>query len=320
MTHLSSKSSQCSLILLMAIHLGCQNGPLAPKLDDPIVTADVFGQIAPTSANIIAYVRSDGGSTVTERGVCFSTTEYPTKRNECIESGSGLGEFTVTLTGLTTGTAYFARAFATNKAGTRYSSHAIFKTTGVTDIDGNVYPSIKIGQQVWMSANLKTSRYRDGSVIQHMPDSESWSGLHTTGAWSNYNNLDDNDNIYGKLYNGYAIIDQRRLCPVGWDVPTRDEWIALFDFLGSDHGDKLRSTHGWNNNANGSNSSGFNGLPGGARYALGSFQNQGDIGHFWTSTRSSNNPSYAELNRFSSNAHTSGENIKHGASVRCIMD
>jgi len=303
----------------MASIVGCQSGPLAPELDVPIVTADVFGQIAPTSATIIASVRSDGGSAVTERGLCFSTTEYPTKRNECIESGSGLGEFSVTLTGLSTGTAYFARAYATNKAGTRYSSHAIFKTTGVTDIDGNVYPSIKIGQQVWMSANLKTSRYRDGSPIQHMPDTESWSGLHIIGAWSNYDNLAENDSLFGKLYNGYAIHDQRRLCPTGWHIPTRDEWIVLFEFLGVDHGDKMKSTFGWNNNTNGTNSSGFNGLPSGFRYALGSFHSMGEVGHFWTSTRSSNNPSYAELNMLSS-ANITGTPMRHGASVRCLMD
>jgi hypothetical protein len=98
-------------------------------------------------------------------------------------------------------------------------------TVTVTDIDGNIYNTVRIGDQVWMSENLKTSRYRNGGSITNVTDNTAWSNSNT-GAWSYYNNQDANNAIYGKLYNWYTTLGDT-LCPTGWGVPTNDKWITL---------------------------------------------------------------------------------------------
>ena len=89
----------------------------------------------------------------------------------------------------------------------------------VTDIDGNVYHTVKIGKQVWMAENLKTTRYQNGDSITLVADSTFWGRLRQ-GAYCNYNNDEKNSIIYGRLYNYYAVEDYRNVCPEGWEVPA----------------------------------------------------------------------------------------------------
>lgn len=316
------KSFTFRFILLPFIFLlvvsGCKDSPSAPQVDPPVITTETVGNMTPSTAILTGTVQSDGGSSVVDRGVCYAMTTKPTKKNDCASSGVGLGEFTVTLTGLKTGTTYHVRAYATNGSTTGYSAEVSFTTTGVTDIDGNVYPTVLNGNRNWMAANLKTTRYRDGSLIEHMSDDAEWSGLHTTGAWANYDNDSDNDGIYGKLYNWYAVFDNRGLCPVGWSVPTKEDWETLSTLVGIDPGFKMKSTEGWNENGNGSNSSGFNGLPGGYRSPTGSFHHAGIIGRFWSSTQIGINPIFWELQSFGRGLYSSPEHLRNGKSIRCI--
>jgi len=163
----------------------------------------------------------------------------------------------------------------------------------VTDIDGNVYPTVTIGDQVWMAENLKTTHYNDGTPIPNVTDPDEWKNL-ITGAYCLYDNDTTKKEIYGALYNWYAV-ETNKLCPTGWHVPTRDEWLVLIDYLGGSGiaGGKLKSTGTlWvepNNCA--TNEVGFNALPGGYRgggfaYPTGFF----DIGTravFWSSTSGS---------------------------------
>jgi uncharacterized protein (TIGR02145 family) len=193
-------------------------------------------------------------------------------------------------------------------------------TPNVTDIDGNVYPTVQIGTQVWMAANLRTTRYRNGTSIPNVTNETTWSGL-TTGAWSNYDNNTANDAIYGKLYNWYAAVNTAGLCPTGWHVPTDAEWTTLSNFLATDVGFKMKSTSGWADNGNGSNASGFNGLPGGGRYSVGVFYNLGNYAGFMSSSESNSGivwtrlllKDFRDLNRV-------GNEKKAGFSVRCVRD
>jgi len=148
------------------------------------------------------------------------------------------------------------------------------ETGAVTDIEGNVYLTIKIGDQLWMAENLKVSRYRNGDNIPNVPDTSEWVNL-TTGAWVYYNNDSSNDETYGKLYNWYAVDDNRGLCPTGWHVPSEEEWTTLTIFLiGRNVGGTMKSTTGWNSpNTGATNESGFSGLPGGNRNSDGDFNN-----------------------------------------------
>ena len=102
----------------------------------------------------------------------------------------------------------------------------------ITDIDGNVYRTIRIGDQEWMSENLKTTRYNDGQPIPNITDNSQWVNLTTPGyCW--YNNNLSNKEIYGGLYNWYAV-SAGNLAPEGWHVPSEAEWVSLIQFLGGE--------------------------------------------------------------------------------------
>ncbi|SVD28603.1 uncharacterized protein METZ01_LOCUS381457, partial [marine metagenome] len=109
----------------------------------------------------------------------------------------------------------------------------------VTDIDGNVYETVEVGEQVWMKENLKVTHYRNGDEIPTGYSNDDWTNL-TTGAYAVYNDDSLNADIYGNLYNGYAVEDERGLCPEGWHVPTDQEYTELTDYLGFGAGGKMK--------------------------------------------------------------------------------
>jgi len=169
------------------------------------------------------------------------------------------------------------------------------------DVDGNTYPVVSIGNQCWMAANLKTTRYRDGAEIPNVTVDSDWVQL-TSGAWCNYENNPVNDTTYGKLYNWYAASNPN-ICPLGWHVPTDAEWQQLEEALGmpaeelttlgsrgssQNVGGKMKSSLLWNSpNAGANNESGFSGLPGGALYdysTYGLFSGLGSFGNWWSTT------------------------------------
>jgi uncharacterized protein (TIGR02145 family) len=190
----------------------------------------------------------------------------------------------------------------------------------VEDIDGNVYSTVKIGTQTWLASNLRVSKYRNGSAISNITSSEAWSDL-TTGAWSHYNNQVSNEVKYGKLYNWYAVNDSRGLCPIGWRVPSVADWTTLLEYLSTDAGFKLKSSSGWDGIGNGSNSSGFNALPGGARAWFGGFENSGSFAGFWTSTNADASGAFNRMLYGGLRGISSG-NVpkKSGYSVRCVFE
>lgn len=137
------------------------------------------------------------------------------------------------------------------------------------DIDGNQYKVVRIGDQVWMAENLRTSRFRNGDKLANIKSDDKWSRS-KKGAWSWYKNDPSNDTLYGKLYNLYSVNDQRGICPEGSHIPSKEEWNTLIDYLKFKHGTKsysklLKSKQGWHQKLNGNNNSGFSSLPGGFR-------------------------------------------------------
>ncbi|MBT5269507.1 MAG: hypothetical protein HOL70_08685, partial [Candidatus Marinimicrobia bacterium] len=102
----------------------------------------------------------------------------------------------------------------------------------VTDIDGNVYETVKIGDQIWMAENLKVTHYRDGSAITQVTDNTAWSNLSTEAYCIYDNNASNEVDTYGALYNWYAVSDGRNIAPEGWHVPTDAEWKELEMYLG----------------------------------------------------------------------------------------
>ncbi len=216
---------------------------------------------------------------------------------------------------------------------TNQVSVSITSTGNVTDIDGNVYQTIIIGNQWWMTENLKVTRYRNGDAIPNITDDSAWSGL-TTGAYCNYNNDTNIVATYGRLYNWYAVDDSRNIAPEGWHVPTDDEWKELEMYLGmsqsqanitswrgTNEGDKLKTTSGWQSSGHGTNSSGFSALPGGARGAsIGTFSHTYGWANFWSSTGSGSNAWTRSLAYHYSRVGRHENNKRSGYSVRCIRD
>lgn len=169
----------------------------------------------------------------------------------------------------------------------------------ITDIDGNVYRTVKIGNQCWMAENLKVTRYRNGDAIPNITGSIDWFLL-VTVAYCNYNNNEDNATIYGRLYNWFAVDDSRNIAPAGWHVPSDEEWKQLEMYLGMsqsnantegnrgvDEGGKLKesgTTHWRSPNTGATNESGFTALPGGNRSYGGSYANMSNYTAYWSSS------------------------------------
>ena len=205
-------------------------------------------------------------------------------------------------------------------AGVLQACLEIFGT--VADIDGNIYPTVLIGNQWWMAENLRSSTYANGESIPNVSDSTSWAQL-TSGAWCNFNNSEANDADFGKMYNWHTVADPRSVCPTDWHVPTVAEWTTLVDYLGGQPvaGEKMKTTTVWQNVVtNGTNESGFSALPGGSRNGYsGTFYSIGYYGYWWSSTEGNLNTArvYHLLNI--SNNIFSGHNAKkEGYSIRCI--
>ena len=295
------------------------------------------GSITSSSAVSGGNITNNGGSTVTERGVCWYTTPNPTTANNKIASGSGVGNFTVNINGLSESTVYYVRAYAVNSAGTAYGNELSFTTTaggggvvtnpgaGVT-FNGYTYASIVLGNgQEWMAENLRTTTYANGDPIPNVTDDNQWYNL-TTGAWSYYNNDSQYENPYGKLYNWYTVDDPRNVCPTGWHVPTDAEWTVLSDYLGGEPvaGGKMKSTgtQYWSSpNTDATNESGFSGLPGGYRYNDGPFYYIGFYGYWWSSTESSTYDAWLRHLRYlNGDVYRLYPNKKDGFSVRCLRD
>jgi len=214
-------------------------------------------------------------------------------------------------------------------------------TPTVTDIDGNIYNTVQIGNQCWTQSNLKVSKYRNGDNIPTGLSNSAWENT-TSGAYAIYDNNDPvNDGLYGKLYNWYTVNDSRGLCPTGWHVPSDGEWNVLVKYLdpsadtvcgncwqSSIAGGALKSTAmqptpgGWASPDTGAtNSSGFTALPGGLRYNDGGFYNVASYGYWWSSSVSSGSNAWnRDLYYTSSNIGRLIYGRANGFSVRCLKD
>ena len=319
----------------------------------PSVTTTAVSNITGTSATVGGNVNSDGGETVFDRGICYSTVSTPTVSDNCIHIGQDTGSFSDVLTGLLPETTYYVRAFAINSIGVGYGSEVSFTTTNtvsfvcgtstLTDIDGNVYNTVQIGSQCWMKENLRTTQYADGTPISH------GGTFSTTVAYWYYPNADaSNKTTYGLLYNWKAVMRDassssanpsgvQGVCPTGWHVPSDAEWKQMEMAVGMSQNDadstgwrgdiaaKLSGNTGWTSSTNANaagnlsapdrNISGFSALPAGS---LGYF---GEDAYFWATTESSSD--YARLRYLTySNAgvHRGIGTMDSRRSVRCLRD
>jgi len=199
-------------------------------------------------------------------------------------------------------------------------------TGTVTDIDGNVYQTIKIGNQWWMAQDLRVTHYRNGDPIPNVTGNYTWTTL-STGAYCYYNNNSDYADYYGALYNWYAVKDSRNIAPAGWHVSTDAEWQTLVDYLGgwTIAGGELKDTGEtyWNSpNQGANNSTGFTARGGGFRINTnGLFYEMGQDCHIW-STKENNEESawYRCLGYSTPEVHRNYSDKRRGFTVRCVKD
>jgi uncharacterized protein (TIGR02145 family) len=180
---------------------------------------------------------------------------------------------------------------------------------------------VTIGTQVWTTKNLDVSTFRNGDPIPEAKTMEEWekAGKNKQPAWCYYDNDSSNGAKYGKLYNWYAVNDPRGLAPNGYHIPTDAEWTILEEYLGKDAGEKMKSTSGWK--YNGTNSSGFSGLPGGYRNFNGSFYDVGKNGYWWSSTENVTINAWFRALYYDDGVVNRNYHLKDlGLSVRCLRD
>lgn len=307
----------------------------------PQITTNTVTDIQQTTATCGGNITYPGGDAVTSKGVCWSTTQFPTIYDNITDDGLGTGSFTSYLTGLLPSTQYFVRAYAINSEGIAYGNQQTFTTSGgpvygtVTDSEGNTYQTIVIGNQEWMAENLNI-----GTMINGVNDQTD------NGVIEKYCYDDDpaNCEIYGGLYQWnemmqYTTIESTQgVCPVGWHLPSDEDFKELEMFLGMTQSEA--DAFNWRGTNQGSKlagnfelwydgpleydsefqTSGFFALPGGLRaYNSGYFQNTSATG-FWTSKGVGE---YA-INRVIGYDLTQVYRIyyllDYGCSVRCVKD
>ena len=309
----------------------------------PLLTTSVISAITTNSAISGGNVTSDGGSVITERGICYNTSPNPNITNSKVTASGTLGNFTCDLTGLTNNITYYVRAYASNSAGTSYGNELICKTytATMTDIDNNIYNTVTIGNQIWMVENLKVKHYSDGATLFNGASAGDLKDDNTSKYYFAPENNELNVPIYGLLYTKAAIlkgIDQSEtgpisiqgICPTGWHVPSDLEWKQLEIFIGlsqnqadsfgergTNEGGKLKesgTSHWISPNTEANNAFSFNCLPAGARFVDGNYSNIRNDAYFWTCTY------YRILHNNSGLIGRYGHYQGTGMSVRCVKD
>ncbi len=318
----------------------------------PTVTTNSVTNITANSAFCGGNVTAQGTYSVTDRGVCWSTSQNPTIVNNHITCGFGSGSFACNITGLSHNTTYYVRAYATNSAGTSYGTQKSFTTTvapcgtsTVTDYDNNTYNTVQIGNQCWMKENLKTTHYADGTPISL------GSSTSTSTAYRYYpDNNSLNVSTYGYLYNWKAVMRNsssspanpsgvQGICPNGWHVPSDAEWTRLTDYVSSQSeyvcgsnssyiAKALASSTGWSsssntcavgNNPSANNATGFSAVPAGGYD--GYYYYFGSYADFWSATQyDSNNAFFRPLFYGSADVNRRNGDKYFELSVRCLRD
>lgn len=372
------RHSKLLVFISVTVFISCNQipDPISPQdsILIPIVITSEVKYVTQYTATCGGVVTSGGGSDGIVYGVCWSTNPHPTFLDNTTDvnfkdSLTSPVDFTFPIKGLAGSTAYYVRAFAqnvkkfTNGDGyyrigeTGYGNEFKFTThvatPTVTDADGNVYHTIQIGTQLWMLENLKTTKYNDGTDIPTVKGTymNEFFDLLSPGYCDYFYNKPNKNlkNTFGVLYNGYAVATGK-LAPIGWHVPSIDDWIRLSDYLGGDSvsGGKLKSAStsslanhldfmylgNWMPpNTGATNSSGFSALPGGYYdevilndgFTIFGFRSIGFVGHWWSSTEDMSNTLYSiALEYMDASTYSTYTKPTHskrfGFSVRCVRD
>jgi uncharacterized protein (TIGR02145 family) len=300
---------------------------------DSNVTLPVVSTIAPkyfssTLATLGCSVKSDGGAGIL-CGIYLGIEPNSETTGVKLQIGSDTGTFIGQITNLLPNKQYYFKAYATNSKGEALGDEVDFTTPAtVTDYENHIYNTVKIGNQIWMAENLRTTHYLNGELIPTTNPSSLniTSEISPKYQWS-YSGDDANSSVYGKLYTYYTVTDSRKVCPAGWHLPSDTEWTTLLTTLGGYQvaGSRLKehgNTH-WLSpyNTDATNESCYTALPGGYRDLTGTFYLLQNDAYWWSSTESEAAKAWGRtLNTSSTEAGRTGVNKSWGLSVRCVKD
>lgn len=318
------------IIAMLISFIGCEKDD--EKIVEPTMpSAEVF-----SLGSNAATIKSDlieSKSPILSAGLCWGTNPNPTIANANVFAFLSDSAMYCRVEDLSPNSTYYGKLYAFNSDGVWYGDEFSFTTNPtVVDIDGNVYNTVKIGNQVWMVENLKTTRFNDGADIPYI--NSDWSNLETSG-YCFYDFSVDNKALYGALYN-WPAVNSSKLCPNGWHIPSDSEWNTLINYLGGESyaGSFIKHSGltSWTSSSSTSNNfSGFTALPSGSSSSvIGYFIGKGSEAFWWTSTVDFNlNPEHG-YNIYRATTNGSPSIIRNGflssagsgifLSVRCIKN
>jgi uncharacterized protein (TIGR02145 family) len=276
--------------------------------------------ITKTSAVLKGVIRSFGQAPLDSFGVCWSTHPDPTKEDhvQLVSLVNGVFNFNTTISGLEPNTLYYIRSFTTTDYGTVYATtNTLLKTYygTVTDYDGNTYYTVKIGEMEWMAENLNVTRFNDGTPLQYASSSSSWYGT-SQAAYSE----NSTESIYGNFYNWYCAYNSKNIAPVGWHVPTKNDWELFYSLTGggsNSNAVKIQGNEYWYTPNSATNESGFSAIGTGYRYTTGNYTSQLSVAYFWA------DDFYYACMQIASGSYMSLGSVGsplNGLNIRCVKD
>lgn len=228
----------CLFSTLLFFLISCDKN----EIDIPEITMNEITDITPYSAKSkVSIKHTSSDENLVAKGICWNTVENPKIKHPFYTvSNSENSSFTIDINNLRANTTYYVRSFIISNTDTIYGNQLEFTTSdylvfnptikygSVTDIDGNEYKTVTIGNQTWMAENLKVTHFRNGDPIENITDIDEWSLNYSKPCYAWLNNDISNKDVYGAYYNWSAASDQRNIAPEGWRVPTDKDWEELF--------------------------------------------------------------------------------------------
>lgn len=271
---------------------------------------------------------TNGGAGLLTAGIYYATHDQPDGTDYSTSDSIMFNEFSSLIIQLIPNTTYYVRAYATNKNGTGFGKVRTLKTPEmdsnfVIDNDYNLYPVIRIGNQLWMGENLRVTSYKNGELLKQISDKEEWLNSRVPSyCWYN-NDVTSNKTENGALYNWITVTGEN-LCPTGWHVPSQNEWILLSITLGEHSGGKLKQTGTvfWlKPNLGATDEFHFTAYPSGIRNIFGEFNFQKAGAYFWSNTKREDGFAWSvTLNYAAADMYRVLSTDHEGFSIRCVKN
>lgn len=284
-------------------------------------------EISATGIVCETTIKADGNDVIIKKGVCWTTKNMPLLSGSSTNEGGGSGDFSSTVEGLVQTGVYHVRPYAINSTGIKYGEILEFQTLEgdgkqVIDYAGNIYNTVVIGNQTWLTYNSKYKYYKNSNAVYSVKSDIDLNPLFDM-AIQTLKGIKD-IHYYGEMYN-WNDLDNEKICPRGWHSANMDDWNELIEYLGGSEvaASKLKekgNKHWHIPNSDATNESGFYALPGGFQ-TLGATYDVGIYGFWWTGMEYDTSNAVAVHMRYDEpKVYSFIANKNYRLSVRCIKD